>query len=503
MADVLGTAVGVVSLGLQVSQGIVSYYSAYRDQAEEIDGIAQRTQALHTTLKHLQASLRSLHSNHTSAVTLVAATVVSCADNIRTLETTLQKCQLSVPIGTKGKICFLGKKAIFPFRQATLQRLENIVGKLQANVDMAIMALQLNSSREAMHHLHSRVSTLNFSESYLSWDSIFKVTSLQINERHSRKGIQGKMLASGQASLTDVNRHGESILHLCFRCGALSSAILQRSEDRMLQILANFPDSAYERNTMGQTPLHLSSDWPIGLSHLLRIGGQSLINKQDCMGYLPVAYASYSKSLPAVQLLLNADSPLHSFRADTNNDTLKDIKGADLHRAKRTLQGDRWIPWSPATHFIAASLLIKDLWVITMEEINLLPNGGPEKISSQSEVRNVMFKVLTTSTADPCTCACSKSGCTALTILLKQTTLELDEEEIINHQDIQDEESAQIDELELLVQDFESKYIELAQPILEFFNGYWRSRMLDYEIINTKPHSQDELEKIRELGVRI
>lgn len=291
---------------------------------------------------------------------------------------------------------------------------------------------------------------------------------------------------------------------------------------------------------MGQTPLHLSLDWPIGLSHLLLLGGQSLVNKQDCMGYLPVAYVSYSKCLPAVQLILNANSPLHSFRADTNNDTLKDIvffraedvlidalrssskgiincmmnslvdrrnrlcqlafqslptsktdrlptpgdqvldlhasstsallkvfgvdiplalqipeeyestyhllfvydihlreyaiprveiaemfysagfceiegchcfdskrtllmstwtdhdtspsemidkfkllwwliqKGADLHRAKRILQGNRWIPWSPATHFIFASLLIKDLWVITMEEINLLPNGGPE-----------------------------------------------------------------------------------------------------------------------------
>ncbi|TGO50784.1 hypothetical protein BCON_0176g00170 [Botryotinia convoluta] len=259
-------------------------------------------------------------------------------------------------------------------------------------------------------------------------------------------------------------------------------------------------------------------------------------------------------------------------------------KVADLHRAKRILQGDRRIPWSPATHFIVASLLIKDLWVITMEEINLLPNGGPENLTSQPEVRNVMFKVLTTSTADPCICACSKSGCTALTILLKQTTLELDEEEIISvftdlseegfpldstywimrasimfllqfigtdndawkilgpeiirfatftilelthtccvyhpysegspphhftpfdigdHQDIQEEESAQIEELEILVKDFDSKYIELAQPILKFFDGYWRSRMLDYDIINTKPYTRDELEKIRELGVRI
>ncbi|KAF7854122.1 uncharacterized protein EAF02_011740 [Botrytis sinoallii] len=128
-------------------------------EADEIDGIAQRTQALHTTLKDLQASLGSLHSNHTSAVTLVAATVASCADNIRTLETTLQKCQLSVPFGTREKICFLGKKAIFPFRQATLQRLENIVCKLQANVDMAIMALQLEVSCKLSEQTSSIVTT--------------------------------------------------------------------------------------------------------------------------------------------------------------------------------------------------------------------------------------------------------------------------------------------------------------------------------------------------------
>lgn len=42
MVGILGIAVGVVSLGLQVSQGIVSYYSAYREQGQEIDGCMVR-----------------------------------------------------------------------------------------------------------------------------------------------------------------------------------------------------------------------------------------------------------------------------------------------------------------------------------------------------------------------------------------------------------------------------------------------------------------------------
>ncbi|ATZ45298.1 hypothetical protein BCIN_01g01050 [Botrytis cinerea B05.10] len=208
MADVLGTAVGVVSLGLQASQGIVSYYSTYRDQAEEIDGIAQRTQALHTTLKHLQASLRSLHSNHTSAVTLVAATVASCADNTKTLETTLQKCQHSVPVGTREKIYSLGKKAIFPFRQATIQRLENIVGKLQANVDMAIMALQLEVSCKISEQTSNIVTTsaitttgINFvakelqslNASFMHIDAILP-TLKDVMDRHLQRDIRSRSL---------------------------------------------------------------------------------------------------------------------------------------------------------------------------------------------------------------------------------------------------------------------------------------------------------------------
>lgn len=530
-----------------------------------------------------------------------------------------------------------------------------------------------------------------------------------------------------------------------FHCGGLSSTILQRSEDRMLQILANFPESAYERNAIGQTPLHLSSDWPIGISHLLPIGGRSLVDKKDCMGYLPVAYALYSGSLPAVQLLLDADSPLYSFQgansfqSDIPHDTRTDItpraynvlldafysssrtiiqcmiytlvdrrkrlcelafqnlpeqkrnilpvsenqvldlyasstctllktfgvdiplalyvpkecetaydllfvydiylrdyaiprveiaemlydagfreieecncleskttllmimwtdhdtdperikdkfkllswllqKGADLHRVKRVLQGDRWISWTPATHFISASVTIQDLWIIANQD----PRLPSYSIFSLPEVEKVMSKVLTALATDPCVCACSGSGCVALTIMLKEIVLEIDENDFcashkiseeefslessywilracikfitrlvcmdditmnllapefirfatfttleLTHtccvyhpyrerephhftpfdvgdgEEIREEEDAQIDELEKLVAEFEAQYIERKQHLLDFFDGYWRPRMREYTEVNTKPYTEDELEEIHELGVRI
>lgn len=49
MADLvgaLGTAVGVVSLGIQVCQGLSSYYSAYKGRNSKIDNVYEKINGL-------------------------------------------------------------------------------------------------------------------------------------------------------------------------------------------------------------------------------------------------------------------------------------------------------------------------------------------------------------------------------------------------------------------------------------------------------------------------
>jgi hypothetical protein len=59
MADVLGLVVGVVSLGIQVSQGLISYYRDFRGQEEEISGLSTRLETLKKTLLVLEGQLAS------------------------------------------------------------------------------------------------------------------------------------------------------------------------------------------------------------------------------------------------------------------------------------------------------------------------------------------------------------------------------------------------------------------------------------------------------------
>lgn len=57
--------------------------------------------------------------------------------------------------------------------------------------------------------------------------------------------------------------------------------------------------------------MHLSANWPAGISLLLRAGGNYLTHEPDNVGFLPLAYASYTNCQVALELLLDVDCSLY------------------------------------------------------------------------------------------------------------------------------------------------------------------------------------------------
>ena len=92
-------------------------------------------------------------------------------------------------------------------------------------------------------------------------------------------------------------------------------AILQRSDKDVNRILTKFPSSLNEQNIFGQTPLHLSCGWPLGMELLLDYGAYSIIDHMDDFGFTAFVYASYHGCLESLEILLEAGSclfPLNS-----------------------------------------------------------------------------------------------------------------------------------------------------------------------------------------------
>jgi ankyrin repeat domain-containing protein 50 len=158
MADVVGLVVGVVSLGIQVSQGLISYYNEFRGQNEEIDSLGSNLDALRHTLLVLEALMGGDQQIVLQSADLVKTNIISTLGGISRLQNFLTKCRQHAvdgsakpsssaspagPSNRSNQAKSLLNKVAFPFKRNTLNSMKAIVTDLQASLSLALSTLQL------------------------------------------------------------------------------------------------------------------------------------------------------------------------------------------------------------------------------------------------------------------------------------------------------------------------------------------------------------------------
>ncbi|THW45601.1 hypothetical protein D6D21_04353 [Aureobasidium pullulans] len=147
----LGTAVGVISLGIQVLEGIVDYYGAYKDYGDDIASLCTSSVALLQTLQCLQVQLDRKGSTPDDFRAHILASVYQCNDGLQRLRKRLDKIKAE-PVPLDGNILKSIqrqatnqlRKATYPFKCSTLAKLRETVQDLRDNLSLALQALDLN-----------------------------------------------------------------------------------------------------------------------------------------------------------------------------------------------------------------------------------------------------------------------------------------------------------------------------------------------------------------------
>ena len=147
MADPLSVTAGVaglVSLGIQVTRSLVDFYTSYRDQGSDLARMTERLeylldifQSLEKTLldRHFQADERSLIKN-------IETSIQDCDELIQELQEQCQKFS-KTSNGIKAAVRLAGRRATYPFRRSTLQKLDEDIDEIRANLSSALDVLQL------------------------------------------------------------------------------------------------------------------------------------------------------------------------------------------------------------------------------------------------------------------------------------------------------------------------------------------------------------------------
>ncbi|KAJ8123073.1 hypothetical protein O1611_g9683 [Lasiodiplodia mahajangana] len=146
----LGTAVGVVSLALQVSQGLLDYYQAWEGYSDDVRQAYNCIADLNKTFALLENRLRSMRTVDPGSNILnrVTECLTACTCEVQHLERKLTKLHKVTPEGFAQKAHAGVLRLSYPFRASTLEKLKEIVHDLMGHLKLAIQVLLLENSVE-------------------------------------------------------------------------------------------------------------------------------------------------------------------------------------------------------------------------------------------------------------------------------------------------------------------------------------------------------------------
>jgi hypothetical protein len=150
MADPLAIASGIaglLSLGIQVTQSLVKFYTAYKDQDTDVAKIIQNIDNLQTLFRSLEIAVEERRSQFDTQDLLreVEKAVQRCEEVITDLQSECDRFHKDSVAGFKDRFKTAGRRAAYPFRKGTLSQLEEDVGVIRENLSFALDILQLKS----------------------------------------------------------------------------------------------------------------------------------------------------------------------------------------------------------------------------------------------------------------------------------------------------------------------------------------------------------------------
>jgi ankyrin repeat domain-containing protein 50 len=211
MADplsVVAAVAGLISLGIQVTRGLVVFYMTCKDQDESIVKIVCKLENLLKTLGNLDKALqnRQFKADEVDQLETIATAPEDCRDIITELQIELEKLSSTSEKGntTKNGIQAAakraGRKLAYPFRKSTLQKLDEEISKLRSNVLVALNVLQLKVFDDVQQDtadlttLVKLMRTSHVSEAVREWLKAPDPTS-NFNESCSRRHPENRILA--------------------------------------------------------------------------------------------------------------------------------------------------------------------------------------------------------------------------------------------------------------------------------------------------------------------
>ena len=137
----VGSVVGIVTLGLQLCKGLISYIDCVKTAKEKAEQITAEVDRLTDVLELLETVIGKADAG--PIVTVTRTGVFACAVAIEKIKERLGNANHSKGRGTRAYLRDVKEKLRFPLRQADILYWKTVLLEVQQSLQTAIQVLQL------------------------------------------------------------------------------------------------------------------------------------------------------------------------------------------------------------------------------------------------------------------------------------------------------------------------------------------------------------------------
>ncbi|KAI8635327.1 hypothetical protein F5Y19DRAFT_407376 [Xylariaceae sp. FL1651] len=155
--SIIGTGVGIVSLGLQIYGELKKYLDTYAGRDVQVSKALDYLKQLDSTLAIIRNTVPDFESEQRLSSDIVTLNLQQCKNEMMVLQTELQKHKSSAHTDLKGKMKEAKKKLQYPLARDALLELEGRLERILEYLSLAIDGLSLGS----LSSINTKVSSLN------------------------------------------------------------------------------------------------------------------------------------------------------------------------------------------------------------------------------------------------------------------------------------------------------------------------------------------------------
>ena len=141
---VAGSAVGVISLGIQVCQGLLAYYDSWKGCHQDIENTSKSIASLTETLQLVSRVVKNKKGQGDPVEQQISSIVVRCRTGIEALSKELERFEkYPESADIRSKIKSHMRRLYYPFKESTLAKLRDSVQDVRDELVPALGVLQV------------------------------------------------------------------------------------------------------------------------------------------------------------------------------------------------------------------------------------------------------------------------------------------------------------------------------------------------------------------------